>query len=259
MDRRFFENDNIEDLSQNKSPKNFQKIDEEDEVLKENYIWSDEDYDFSSETDFNERNEYLGSDEEDNLGDDIQVNELEEREREENNSSLEENTVMKVDCQCDDEYSDLEYCETSGDKFNCNYQYCNSDDDTSSSNETSSSDETSSSNERSSDYRDDCDYQYYDSEEDYNCNYQYSDSEEDYECNCSESEPCSSSYKSSRCNDNYSNTFNEDKRYRENKESYLKGKKEGYNAGYEAGARDAIRAAYRAGYKRGLRAAGYRI
>ena len=58
---------------------------------------------------------------------------------------------------------------------------------------------------------------------------------------------------------NESSTLDEDKRYRENKKYYLKGKKDGYNEGYEAGARDAIRAAYRAGYKRGLRAAGYRI
>ncbi len=74
MDRRFFENDNIEDLSQNKSAKSFQKIDEEDEVLKENYMWSDEDYDFSSEIDFNAKDEYLESNEEDNLDYDTQVN-----------------------------------------------------------------------------------------------------------------------------------------------------------------------------------------
>ena len=33
MDRRFFENDNLEDLSKDESPKSFQKIDEEDEVI----------------------------------------------------------------------------------------------------------------------------------------------------------------------------------------------------------------------------------
>ena len=31
MDRRFFENDNIDDLLNNESPENFQKIDEEDD------------------------------------------------------------------------------------------------------------------------------------------------------------------------------------------------------------------------------------
>ena len=51
MDRRFFENDNVEDLSKNESPKSFQKIEEENEVLKENYMWSDEEDDFSFETD----------------------------------------------------------------------------------------------------------------------------------------------------------------------------------------------------------------
>ena len=196
---------------------------------------------------------YTESYEEDNLYYDAHANETEESERGENYSSLEENTVMEVNCQCDDEYSDSEYCETSGDKFNCNYQYCDSSDNT------SSSDDTTSSYCTSADHKCDCDYQYCDSDEDYDCNYQYCDSEEDYKCNCYESNPYSSSDKPSSCNDSYSNTFDEDKRYRENKESYLKGKKEGYNAGYEAGARDAIRAAYRAGYKRGLRAAGYRI
>ena len=200
-------------------------------------MWSDEEYDFSSEEDFNERYEYLGSDEEDNLVDDIQVNEN-YNELKENGSILDEKTIIEVDCQCEDEYSHSECDESSEDKFNCNYQYCDSDDNTSSSNDTSSCNETSSSDETSSECRCDCDYQYCDSEEDYDCNYQDCDSEEDYECNCFESEYCSSSYKSSRCNDNYSNT---------------------YNAGYEAGARDAIRAAYRAGYKRGLRAAGCRI
>ena len=47
MDRRFFENDNIEDLTNNEGPENFQKIEEEEEVLKENYIWSDEEENFS--------------------------------------------------------------------------------------------------------------------------------------------------------------------------------------------------------------------
>ena len=232
MDRRFFENDNLEDLSKDESPKSFQKIDEEDEVLKENYMWSYEEDDFSSETDLNASDEYAESYEDDNLDDYTQVNEdyneLEESEGTDKNISLEENTVMEFNCQCDEEYSDSEYYETSEGNFNRNYRYCDSDDNT------------------SSDQRCDCDYE-------------YCDSEEEYECNCSESEYCSSSDKSSSCNDNYSSTFDEDKRYRENKEYYLKGKKEGYNAGYEAGARDAIRAAYRAGYKRGLRAAGYRI
>lgn len=204
MDRRFFENDNVEDLSQNKSPKNFQKIDEEDELLNENYIWIDEEDDFSSEIDLNVMGE---SYEEDNLDyetqDNEDYNELEESENK--YSRLDKNTTMEVNCQCDDEYSDSECYETSEYKYNCNYQYC--------------------------------------------------DSEEDYECNCYESESCSNSYKYPRYNDNYSNTFEEDKVCRENKECYLRGKKEGYNAGYEAGARDAIKAAYRAGYKRGLRAA----
>ena len=34
MDRRFFENDNIEDLTNNEGPENFQKIEEEEEVLR---------------------------------------------------------------------------------------------------------------------------------------------------------------------------------------------------------------------------------
>ena len=37
---------NVEDLSKNESPENFQKIDEEYEVLKENYMWSDAEDDF---------------------------------------------------------------------------------------------------------------------------------------------------------------------------------------------------------------------
>lgn len=237
MDRRFFENDNVEDLSQNKSPKNFQKIDEEDELLNENYIWIDEEDDFSSEIDLNVMGE---SYEEDNLDyetqDNEDYNELEESENK--YSRLDKNTTMEVNCQCDDEYSDSECYETSEYKYNCNYQYCDSDDNT------SSSDDISSSDNSSSDNRWNCD-----------CGYQYCDSEEEYECNCYESESCSNSYKYPRYNDNYSNTFEEDKVCRENKECYLRGKKEGYNAGYEAGARDAIKAAYRAGYKRGLRAA----
>lgn len=50
MDRRFFENDNVEDLSKNESQESFQKIEEENEVLKENYMWSDEEDYFLSET-----------------------------------------------------------------------------------------------------------------------------------------------------------------------------------------------------------------
>ncbi len=104
MDRRFFENDNVEDLSKNESQKNFQKIDEEDEVLKENYMWSDEEDDFSSETDFNVMSKYTESYEEDNLYYDAHANETEESERGENYSSLEENTVMEVKCDCDYQY-----------------------------------------------------------------------------------------------------------------------------------------------------------
>lgn len=230
MDRRFFENDNLEDLTKNESLENFQKIEDEDEVLKENYMWSDEEYDFSSETDLNQSDDYPQS--EGDLEDDIQVDEnyedLGDSASSEEYITSEDDAIIKVNCKNDEEHSDSEYDKVSESNFKCNYKYCDSDDNT-------------STNDR-------CD-----------CNCKYCDSEEDYECNYSESEQWYSSNKTSSCNNNYSSTFEEDKRYRENNKYYLKGKKDGYNAGYEAGARDAIRAAYKAGYKRGLRAAGYRI
>lgn len=212
MDRRFFENDNVEDLSKNESPKSFQKIEEENEVLKENYMWSDEEDDFSFETDLNPSGEYPQSDEEENLEDEVQnINDYDDLEV---SSKSEEYITSKdddiIDCNYEDqeEYSDSDKVETSEENLNCNYQYC--------------------------------------------------DFEEDYEYNYSDSEEDTSPDKASSIN-NESSTLEDNKRYRENKKYYLKGKKEGYNEGYEAGARDAIRAAYKAGYRRGLRAAGYRI
>ncbi len=212
MDRRFFENDNVEDLSKNESPKSFQKIEEENEVLKENYMWSDEEDDFSFETDLNPSGEYPQSDEEENLEDEVQnINDYDDLEV---SSKSEEYITSKdddiIDCNYEDqeEYSDSDKVETSEENLNCNYQYC--------------------------------------------------DFEEDYEYNYSDSEEDTSPDKASSIN-NESSTLEDNKRYRENKKYYLKGKKEGYNEGYEAGTRDAIRAAYKAGYRRGLRAAGYRI
>ena len=212
MDRRFFENDNVEDLSKNESPKSFQKIEEENEVLKENYMWSDEEDDFSFETDLNPSGEYPQSDEEENLEDEVQnINDYDDLEV---SSKSEEYITSKdddiIDCNYEDqeEYSDSDKVETSEENLNGNYKYC--------------------------------------------------DFEEDYEYNYSDSEEDTSPDKASSIN-NESSTLEDNKRYRENKKYYLKGKKEGYNEGYEAGARDAIRAAYKAGYRRGLRAAGYRI
>ena len=218
MDRRFFENDNVEDLSKNESPKSFQKIEEENEVLKENYMWSDEEDDFSFETDLNPSGEYPQSDEEENLEDEVQnindYDDLEVSSKSEEYITSKDDNISKdddiIEWNYDDqeEYSDSDKVETSEENLNCNYQYC--------------------------------------------------DFEEDYEYNYSDSEEDTSPDKASSIN-NESSTLEDNKRYRENKKYYLKGKKEGYNEGYEAGARDAIRAAYKAGYRRGLRAAGYRI
>ena len=218
MDRRFFENDNVEDLSKNESPKSFQKIEEENEVLKENYMWSDEEDDFSFETDLNPSGEYPQSDEEENLEDEVQnindYDDLEVSSKSEEYITSKDDNISKdddiIEWNYDDqeEYSDSDKVEPSEENLNCNYQYC--------------------------------------------------DFEEDYEYNYSDSEEDTSPDKASSIN-NESSTLEDNKRYRENKKYYLKGKKEGYNEGYEAGARDAIRAAYKAGYRRGLRAAGYRI
>lgn len=182
MDRRFFENDNIDDLLNNESPENFQKIDEEDDK-------------YSLEIVLNSNDNYFELEEYNNLDYNIQ----------------------------EDENSDLGSYEVSN-NLKYNYEDCDSNYDTSS-----------------------------------DCNCGYCDSEEEYEYNCYESDDCSSSDNTSSCNNNCISTFDEDERCRENKEYYLKGKKEGYDSGYEAGARDAIRAAYIAGYKRGLRAARCRI
>lgn len=140
MDRRFFENDNVEDLSKNESPENFQKIDEEYEVLKENYMWSDEEDDFSSETDLNQSDEYPQSEEED-LDEGSEVNEyyddLEYSTGSEKYITSNEDEIMEVNCQdeimevnCEDEeeYSDSDNGETSEEKLNCSDQYWDSDD-----------------------------------------------------------------------------------------------------------------------------------
>lgn len=197
MDRRFFENDNVEDLSKNESPKSFQKIEEENEVLKENYMWSDEEDDFSFETDLNPSGEYPQSDEEENLEDEVQnindYDDLEVSSKSEEYITSKDDNISKdddiIDCNYEDqeEYSDSDKVETSEENLNCNYQYC--------------------------------------------------DFEEDYEYNYSDSEEDTSPDKASSIN-NESSTLEDNKRYRENKKYYLKGKKEGYNEGYEAGARD---------------------
>lgn len=239
MDRRFFENDNIEDLTNNEGPENFQKIEEEEEVLKENYIWSDEEENFSPNEILDKNDGYPIAEQEEIFQEDIKVDVLEDIETTENIETVEsieeiddietsEDTIIEIKYEKENEYSDFE--DNIDSDYNSEYNY---------------------------EHNSECDY---------DCNYDYSNSEEyqNSQCNCeftySYSDPNKrySSEEPSSSEGNESGTLEEKQIYREYKRYYLRGRKDGYNDGYEDGARDAIKAAYRAGYKCGLRVARYR-
>lgn len=244
MDRRFFENDNIEDLTKNEGPENFQKIDEEEEVLKENYIWSDQEDEFSPAEILDKNDGYPIVEQEESFKEDIQgyisediqvtddieivenievtdeIETVDNIEVTDEIETTEEETIIEIKYESENEYSDFENntdpdCDSECD-YDCNYGYSESEEDTNSQ---------------------------------YNCEFSYSYSDPDKKY--SSEEPSSSE-------GNESSTLEEKQLYREYKRYYLRGRKDGYNDGYEDGARDAIKAAYRAGYKCGLRAARYR-
>lgn len=226
MDRRFFENDNIEDLSKNEGPENFQKIEEGEEVLKENYIWSDQEEDFSP-TEFLDNNDgYPITEADEDFKEDIQ-DDIETLGNIEETDDIE--TVGNIE--------ETDYVETSEEDGIIEIKY-------ESENEYSGLDNNTDS---------DCNYDYCDSEEgpnsQYHCEFSYS---------CAGPNKKYSSEEPSSSEGNESSTLEEKRIYREYKRYYLRGRRDGYDDGYEDGARDAIKAAYRAGYRCGFRAAMYR-